>query len=238
MNKVLGNLTGLKSSQVAQLSRLYRRRVPTYQIFTYELAEQLVAAANETKRIVAVLVNRAGHVTHVVVGDGNRVFLIDARHDATPTMWTVPGARITAVAFDHGTIELAMAAHRCGGRVIAEVNRVVPVGAIHPRMGRIPGRLVDAVVVQPRTWEDEQEQILHDAAEKHMSTSTALLETCIAAHQETSTGLAPETIDFSFSKIQLPNGSKKRTRDQRRRLGDITVPAGQHQPTTFLGGKG
>lgn len=73
MNKVLGHTNGLKASQLAQLARLYRRRVPTYQIFTYELAEQLVAAAYETKRIVAALINRAGHVTHVVVGDSRSI---------------------------------------------------------------------------------------------------------------------------------------------------------------------
>jgi propionate CoA-transferase len=59
-------------------------------------------------------------------------------------------------AFDHGTIELAMAAHQSGGKVIAEVNRIVEVGEIHPRMGRIPGSIVSAVVVQPDVWEDEQ----------------------------------------------------------------------------------
>ena len=75
MTKVYGNLGGLKSSQVAQLSRLYRRRIPARQIFTYELAEQMAAAAYDTNRIVAVLVNRAGHVTHVVVGDARSIDL-------------------------------------------------------------------------------------------------------------------------------------------------------------------
>lgn len=79
MNKVLGNLVGLKSSQVAQLSRLYRRRVGARQIFTYELAEQMAAAAYETKRVVAVLVNRRGHVTHVVVGDAHGIDLPQLR---------------------------------------------------------------------------------------------------------------------------------------------------------------
>lgn len=66
-------------------------------------------------------------------------------------------------AFDHGTIELAMAAHQSGGTVIAEVNRITKVGEIHPRMGRIPGRLVHAVVVQPHAWEDEQDPVLTGA---------------------------------------------------------------------------
>jgi GTP-binding protein HflX len=54
---------------------LYRRRIPTYQIFTYELAEQMVAAAWEIGRPVAVLINRSGHVTHVVAGDNHGVQL-------------------------------------------------------------------------------------------------------------------------------------------------------------------
>lgn len=69
-------------------------------------------------------------------------------------------------AFDHGTIEIAMAAHQSGGKVIAEVNRIVGVGEIHPRMGRIPGRLVSAVVVQPDSWEDEQDPLLTGAARR------------------------------------------------------------------------
>ena len=66
-------------------------------------------------------------------------------------------------AFDHGTIELAMAAFQSGGKVIAEVNRLVKVGDVHPRMGRIPGRLVDAVVVAPESWEDAQDPVLTGA---------------------------------------------------------------------------
>ncbi len=67
-------------------------------------------------------------------------------------------------AFDHGVFEIAMAAHCCGGIVIAEVNRLVKLGSIHPRMGRIPGAFVDAVVVQPDPWEDEQAPVLTGAA--------------------------------------------------------------------------
>lgn len=67
-------------------------------------------------------------------------------------------------AFDHGTIELALAAHQSRGLVIAEVNRIVPVGTLHPRMGKIPGRLVSAVVVAPDAFEDEQDPVLTGAA--------------------------------------------------------------------------
>jgi GTP-binding protein HflX len=75
MKQVTGNLVGLKASQVAHLSRLYRRRIPTRQIFTYELAEQMAAAAYDIKRVVAVLVDRRGHVSDVVVGDAHGIVL-------------------------------------------------------------------------------------------------------------------------------------------------------------------
>ncbi|WP_232830794.1 CoA-transferase [Tropicimonas sp. IMCC34011] len=67
-------------------------------------------------------------------------------------------------AFDHGTIELAMAAHNSGGKVFAEVGRIVPVGEVHPRMGRIPGPLVDGIVVNPEVWEDAEAPHLTGAA--------------------------------------------------------------------------
>jgi GTP-binding protein HflX len=44
-------------------------------LFSYELAEQMVAAAWEIQRPVGVLVDRAGKVTHVVVGDPGSIEL-------------------------------------------------------------------------------------------------------------------------------------------------------------------
>ena len=44
-------------------------------------------------------------------------------------------------------LHLAMAAHNCGGRVIVQVKRITPRGKLNPQMVRIPGILVDAVVI-------------------------------------------------------------------------------------------
>ncbi|NQW09653.1 MAG: acyl CoA:acetate/3-ketoacid CoA transferase [Alphaproteobacteria bacterium] len=46
-------------------------------------------------------------------------------------------------------LALAMAAHNCGGKVLVQVRRVVDHGELPPRSVRIPGALVDAVVVEP-----------------------------------------------------------------------------------------
>ena len=49
----------------------------------------------------------------------------------------------------------AMAAKRFGGVVIAQIKRVVPAGAIHPRLVAVPGLLVDSLVIVPEQDRDE-----------------------------------------------------------------------------------
>ena len=44
-------------------------------------------------------------------------------------------------------LALALAAKACGGKVIAEVERVTQSGTLHPMMVKIPGVVVDAIVV-------------------------------------------------------------------------------------------
>ncbi len=48
---------------------------------------------------------------------------------------------------------IAMAAHNCGGLVIAQVRNVVDRGSLHPQTVKVPGILVDAVVVDPEQWQ-------------------------------------------------------------------------------------
>ena len=50
-------------------------------------------------------------------------------------------------AFHQDLLAIAQAAHNSGGIVIAQVKRVIPVGGIHPNLVRVPGILVDHVVV-------------------------------------------------------------------------------------------
>ncbi|MDD9909199.1 MAG: acyl CoA:acetate/3-ketoacid CoA transferase [Ahrensia sp.] len=58
------------------------------------------------------------------------------------------------LSFEHegaylGAMEMALAAHNTGGKVIAQVRRVAQNGSIRPHDVRVPGILVDAVVEAP-----------------------------------------------------------------------------------------
>jgi GTP-binding protein HflX len=75
--EIFGNTTGLAPSDRKALERLYRRRVPFSQLTTSELTRGLCDATKDTRRQVGVLINRAGQVEYVVVGDSSKLFLPD-----------------------------------------------------------------------------------------------------------------------------------------------------------------
>lgn len=47
----------------------------------------------------------------------------------------------------------AQATKRCGGVVVVQVKRIARAGSLHPKMVKIPGILVDLVVVEPGQWQ-------------------------------------------------------------------------------------
>ncbi|MGN6243752.1 MAG: acyl CoA:acetate/3-ketoacid CoA transferase [Motilibacteraceae bacterium] len=61
-----------------------------------------------------------------------------------------------------GALDQAYAAHNNGGLVIAQVKRLVKAGTIPPQQVRVPGILVDAVVLAPTQWQTTQTP--HDPA--------------------------------------------------------------------------
>lgn len=68
-------------------------------------------------------------------------------------------------AYDHGSIDVAMAAHNSGGTVIAEVSELIKRGDRHARFVRVPGSMVDVVVhAKEAEWEDERAPVFSGAA--------------------------------------------------------------------------
>ena len=77
ISNVLGNTLGLKPNQVRRIEKLYTRRIPPDQIVTPEFARQLAELSHETRRQIGALIDRKGHVQHVMVGDNRRIELPD-----------------------------------------------------------------------------------------------------------------------------------------------------------------
>ncbi|MDU0460178.1 MAG: GTPase HflX, partial [Geobacteraceae bacterium] len=69
----------MKSSHIQALERLYRRRVLPAEICSHELATRLVELSTDLRRQIAILVNRAGIVEYVVVGDEKGLVIPDLR---------------------------------------------------------------------------------------------------------------------------------------------------------------
>lgn len=74
---VHGDVAGLKPSQRKNLERLFKRRLNSFEAINQEFATQLTFLSQEINRVVAVLVDRSGHVVEVMVGDNDRVYLPD-----------------------------------------------------------------------------------------------------------------------------------------------------------------
>ena len=77
MQPIHGNLTGLSASQKQLLSRIYRRKVSPHEVVSEELGAFLGHCSLEVKRQVGVLIDRAGTVVHVIVGDHQKLLLPD-----------------------------------------------------------------------------------------------------------------------------------------------------------------
>lgn len=74
---IFGNTTGLKPNQLRRIEKLYTRRITPNQIVTPEFARQLAELSHETRRQIGALIDRSGHVEHVMVGDNRRIELPD-----------------------------------------------------------------------------------------------------------------------------------------------------------------
>lgn len=73
ISTVHGQLLGLSTADKHSLERLYRRRIPPQQILTHELAREMAGVTHALNRRVGVLVDRAGRVEAVTIGDAKSI---------------------------------------------------------------------------------------------------------------------------------------------------------------------
>ena len=66
-------MLGLKPAEKQRLERLYRRRIPPQSILTHELAREMAAISHALNRRVGMLIDRAGRVEAVAVGEAHRL---------------------------------------------------------------------------------------------------------------------------------------------------------------------
>ncbi|MFP4476252.1 MAG: GTPase HflX [Desulfatibacillaceae bacterium] len=75
MKKVYGNTNGLKAQQQKQLQNLYKRRVRPEFVATPELARDVGRLSAQIRRQVGLLIDRAGTIRYVIVGDHQGVVI-------------------------------------------------------------------------------------------------------------------------------------------------------------------
>ncbi len=72
-----GSTSGLKSSQVKALERIYRRRIAAGEVITPELARYLTELSRELRRQIGLIIDRSGEVKYVVLGDDREIVIPD-----------------------------------------------------------------------------------------------------------------------------------------------------------------
>lgn len=75
MNEIFGKTSGYKASVLERLKDLYSNQIRTNEVVSAEFSQILCETATFVGNMVGVLVDRKGHVSHVVVGENNRLYL-------------------------------------------------------------------------------------------------------------------------------------------------------------------
>jgi len=77
MKKLFGNFKGLKANQIRRLENLYRRRTQPEYILSPELTLDISRISHEIRRQVGLVLDRAGKILFVIIGDQQRIVIPD-----------------------------------------------------------------------------------------------------------------------------------------------------------------
>ena len=75
INKIFGNTSGLRSEDITNIERLYRRSIPPDRVLTHEFARNLTELSHRINRQIGVLVGRRGDIAFVIVGNHREIVI-------------------------------------------------------------------------------------------------------------------------------------------------------------------
>ncbi len=84
MKKIFGNTGSLKAAQIKHIESLYHYRIPPEAVISQQLADEVCAISFEIRRQIGLLINRAGKVDSVIIGDHQGIMLPDTSHYKAP----------------------------------------------------------------------------------------------------------------------------------------------------------
>jgi GTP-binding protein HflX len=77
MKRLFGNTGGLKAGDLRKLENMCRRRIPPEFLVTFQILRDICQLSRRTRRQIGLLINRRGRVTHVIVGNHQRIVIPD-----------------------------------------------------------------------------------------------------------------------------------------------------------------
>ncbi len=143
IEKILGNISGLKSSHLRSLSRLYKRKIPPREIITLELGRSLSSLSKELNKIVSVLINRKGKVEIVFIGDSFQV-PFDQLPRSREAKYRLRGYRLI-----HTHLKDSILSHADLVTLLKE--RLDLIGVLEVKEDGIPGKFQIAHVLPPNS---------------------------------------------------------------------------------------
>jgi len=72
---VIGNISGLKKGILADIQRIFRRKIPLDKVITNDLALEMTAYSQEIGRQIAVLIDRDSNICEVIIGDAGGIMI-------------------------------------------------------------------------------------------------------------------------------------------------------------------
>ncbi len=130
---IYGRISGLKPSELHNLSRLYKRRVPSREIITLELGRTLSQISYDIEKEITLIINRKGRAEIVFVGDSYELPFNDLLERSRESKYRLRGYRLI-----HTHIKNPNLSHPDLVTLLNE--RLDLIGVLELKDGGIPGR--------------------------------------------------------------------------------------------------